>query len=77
MPPMVIAAAFLKVHDFTDFNAHNDPFGEHDCLSFELCNRTFFFKIDYYNLNMEFGSEDPSDPSVTKRVGTLMLAGDF
>jgi hypothetical protein len=77
MPTMVIAAAFLKVSEFDDFNARNDPFGEHDCLSFELCNRTFFFKIDYYNLNMEFGSPDPSDPSVTQRVGVLMLASDW
>lgn len=77
LPEMVKAAALFKVGQFTDFNEKNDPHQEHDFLNFELCNRNFIFKIDYYDLSMEFGSEDPADPNVTKRIGTLMLSHDY
>ena len=77
LPEMVRANALLEVSRFDRFTPDNDPHGEHDFGSFELCGRTFFFKIDYFDANMEFGSEDPADPSKTTRVLTLMLAEDY
>ena len=74
---MVRATALLEVTRFDRFTDDNDPYGEHDFGSFELVGRTFFFKIDTYDPNMEFGSEDPSDPTKTTRVLTLMLAEDY
>ena len=76
LPEMVKASALVKVAEFNDFTPENDPHGEHDFLSFEHCNRTFFWKCDYYNKEMDGGSEDPADPNKTTRVGTLMLAED-
>jgi hypothetical protein len=32
---------------------------------------------DYYNKDVDGGSEDPADPDKTKRIGTLMLAEDY
>ena len=58
-------------------NESTDPHGEHDFGSFELVNRKFFWKIDYYDERCEFGSEDPSDPKLTTRVLTLMLATEY
>src|SRR3989344_8532602 len=72
LPDMVRANALLQVARFDDFNSDNDPHQEHDFGSFELCGRTFFFKIDYYDTSMEFGSEDPSNPDQTTRVLTVM-----
>jgi Protein of unknown function (DUF3768) len=77
LPSMVKAAALHQVASFEDFSENNDPRGEHDFGSFELCNRKFFWKIDYYDKSCEFGSEDPADPDKTTRVLILMLAEDY
>jgi hypothetical protein len=77
LPDMVRANALLEVTRFDAFSPDNDPHGEHDFGSFEMVGRKFFWKIDCYDENLEFGSEDPSDPSKTTRVLTLMLAEDY
>ena len=77
LPDMVKAAALQKAATFDEFNEDNDPNGEHDFGSFELCGRKFFWKIDYYDRAMEHGSEDPSDPDKTTRVMTVMLASEY
>jgi len=65
LPDMVKASALVKLALFDDFTQENDPYGEHDFLSFEHYNRTFFWKCDYYNIEMDGGSEDPADPDKT------------
>jgi hypothetical protein len=77
LPDMVKAAALCQVAAFTAFKEENDPHGEHDFGSFELVNRRFLWKIDYYDERCEFGSEDPCDPKKTTRVLTLMLAHEY
>ena len=69
--------AVAAVRAFNDFTPDNDPHGEHDFGSFELVGRKFFWKIDAYDANMEFGSEDPADPARTVRVLTIMLAEEY
>ena len=65
----------ISVYD--DFCHANDPHEEHDFGSFETEGRTIFFKIDYYDKSMTYHSPDPSDPSVTERVITIMLADEY
>ena len=77
LPDMVKAAAIRKVVSFDDFTEDNDPHGEHDFGKFELCNRRFFWKIDYFDERGEFGSEDPADPQKTTRILTIMLASEY
>lgn len=62
---------------FTAFNADNDPQGEHDFVSVEYDGTRYFAKIEYYDLRMEFASEDPSDASRTLRVMTIMRADEY
>jgi len=72
------AAAYLRrVFAFSDFTADNDPYGEHDFGSFEFAGKTIFWKIDAYDRDLANGSPDPSDPSVTTRVLTVLLAEEY
>lgn len=71
------AEVFDQVRTFEVFNADNDPRGEHDFGNFEIDGRKLFWKIDYYDAAVEFGSEDPADPSKTTRVLTIMLASEY
>ena len=77
LPDMVKAAVIQRVAIFDAFTEDNDPYGEHDFGSFDLCGRRFFWKIDYYDRAMEHGSEDPADPDQTTRVLTIMLASEY
>lgn len=62
---------------FDDFCHANDPHEEHDFGAFEAEGETLFFKIDYYDRTLKAASPDPSDPSVTERVITIMLASEY
>ncbi len=72
-----VEKAFEKMRAFSSFSEDNDPYGEHDFGSFEMDGEKVFWKIDYYDLAMKNGSEDPANPVITKRVLTLMLASDY
>ena len=75
--PAFQLAALLKVRTFTDFNPDNNPHHENDFGAFEIDGRKVFFKFDYYDRVLQYGSEDPSDPMQTCRVLTIMLAEDY
>jgi len=77
LPLDLKSQAILAVHTFSAFDADNDPHQEHDFGSFQLAEETYFFKIDYYNLDLSGGSEDPADPDVTTRVLTIMHASEY
>ena len=65
----------IAVYD--DFCHANDPHEEHDFGSFEADGQTIFFKIDYFDKTLTYHSPDPSDPSVTERVITILLADEY
>jgi len=77
LPLHIKFAAVEAMRCFSAFTEDNDPAREHDFGSFEIDGQMFFWKIDCYDLTMEFGSEDPADPAITIRVLTLMLADDY
>ena len=77
LPSAEQAAILDRVCNFDDFAPANDPWSEHDFGAFEHAGHRVFWKIDYYDLAERFGSPDPSDPTLTKRVLTIMLAGEY
>lgn len=71
------AAILRRVFEFDDFDAENDPYGTHDFGAFDHKSHRIFWKVDCYDVQMQHGSPDPSDPRVTKRVLTIMLASEY
>ena len=71
------ARVLLAVQSFSNFTKDNDPHREHDFGNFNVEGETYFFRVDYYALDMEGGSEDPADPNVTARVLTIMRADEY
>lgn len=69
------AAACVRA--FSDFDADNDPHGEHDFAFLDVEGVNIFFKVDYYDAELERHSPDPSDPGVTRRVLTIGLADEY
>lgn len=66
-----------RVRGFDDFCTDNDPHSEHDFGSFEHDGERIAFKIDYYDLSLTYGSENPADASATRRVMTIMLMDEW
>lgn len=65
------------VREFKDFDKDNDPYDEHDFGAVDIDDEKVFWKIDYYDNDLAGGSENPADPSVTKRVLTIMQASEY
>ena len=80
------------IETYNGFTRGNDPHGERDFGAIfkgsdgrwtcRLPSRgeavaTVFWKIDCYDRAMQFGSPDPADPAITRRVLTIMLASEY
>lgn len=70
-------AIITAVRQFDQFTEDNDPHGEHDFGSFEIDHEKFFWKIDYYDRDYQYGSEDPANHDITGRLLTIMLAEEY
>lgn len=66
---------FVAVRDYSDFNDDNDPCGEHDFGSFEIAGNKFFWKIDYYDQELEKWCDPLSDDC--RRHLTIMRAEEY
>ena len=81
------------IETYDAFDEDNDPHGERDfgCV-YQLgdgrwtterprvCDderERVFWKLDYYDRDLRFGSDDAANPAVTRRVLTIMLADEY
>ncbi|RKE97888.1 DUF3768 domain-containing protein [Sulfitobacter guttiformis] len=72
-----VADVLQAVQNFDAFTADNDPYGEHDFGQITHQAHSVFWKFDYYDLDLTMHSPAPSDPAVTARVLTVMLADEY
>jgi hypothetical protein len=77
LPEAVRSRALRQLKSFTAFDGANDPYSEHDFISFEVEGKRIFAKIDYYDRDIRFGADDPADPEQTIRIMTIMLANEY
>ena len=69
--------AVLRVKQFSAFTPDNDPYGEHAFGTFALAGETVYWKIDYYAPDLVYGSDDPTNATLTTRVLTILLASEY
>lgn len=60
------------VQNFDNFTPDNNPYSENDFGTFDYKGEKILWKIDYYDLNNKYHSEDPSNPDITNRILTIM-----
>ena len=72
-----VAQICMDVSQFDDFTGDNDPYGEHDFGAIEFAGNRIYWKIDYYDKALQYGSPDASNPDITTRVLTIMLAEEY
>lgn len=77
LPPERQAAIISRVQSFDTFTEENDPNGEHDFGAFDSGDQKIFWKIDYYDRELAYASEDPAVPEKTVRVLTILLADEY
>lgn len=65
------------VQNFNDFTPDNNPYFENDFGTFDYKGEKILWKIDYYDLNHKYMSEDPSNPDITNRVLTIMTVYEY
>lgn len=77
LPPADQSRIREKVELFNAFTEGNNPHGERDFGMFDHNGQRIMWKIDYYDKRYQYGSEDPSDPTKTARLLTIMLAEEY
>lgn len=77
LPTETALQLLSAIRSFDAFNPSNDPWNEHDFGKVELECVPYFWKIDAHDLNLEFGSAEPADETVTCRVMTVMTEFDL
>lgn len=81
------------VETFDAFDEDNDPHGERDFGAvYQLTDGRWtterprardderervFWKLDYFDRDLRFGSEDAANPAITRRVLTIMLSDEY
>ena len=70
-------ACLSAVMAYDDFNEGIDPYRTHEMGAFDIEGERVWFRIDAYDERYEYGSEDPTDLSKTRRVLTILFPHEW
>ncbi len=73
----LVGRALATMRAGSAFPQEDDPYGEHDFGVVCVDRHILFWKIDYYDPSLTGHSGDPTDPTVTVRVLTVMLPEEY
>ena len=81
------------IETYDAFDEDNDPHGERDFGTIDQLadgrwtterprlredeRERVFWKLDYYDRQMQFASDDAANPAITRRVLTIMLSDEY
>ena len=71
-----VRAALEAVAGDETFTPENDPYGDHGFGAVIVEATRVWWRIDLFDLDFRFDSEQPDDPDATTRVLTIMLPED-
>ena len=77
LPDAIRQKAMKAIQQYDGFTEANDPYGIHEFGTVRVEDQDIWFKIDAFDQNMEYGSPNPADPSVTRRVLTILLSDEY
>jgi hypothetical protein len=72
-----MARAIQAIAVSDDFGRDNDPHKEHDFGTLVIDGVSMFWKIDYYDLEQRYHSEDAADDAKTVRIMTILLQEEY
>ena len=72
-----LARVSHAVAGFDQFSEENDPRGERDFGALTIDRVELFWKIDYFDLDLNAHSLDKANADITHRVLTIMLASEY
>ena len=70
-------AIIEAVRAFERLDECTHPYGERDLGTQTVEGRRVLWKIDYFDRELRYASPDPSDPCITLRVLTIMMADEY
>lgn len=71
------AKVLTAIRECGAFTEGNDPHGEHDMVFVEVDGERYWAKVDYYDRDIRYLSDDPSDPTATIRVMTIGHSSEY
>src|SRR5687767_12325605 len=74
LPGIDVETVLRLVMNFRSFTPGNDSHRQHDFGALEHESSRILWKVDYFAPDLRHASADPSDPTRTIRVLTIMLA---
>ena len=77
LPDFNLASLLAALADYDQFDEDSDPHGERDFGLLDHAQRELLWKIDYFDVTLTWGSDDPADPEKTMRVLTILLAEEY